>query len=87
MTYQDPQITQFTRFDKRDEKSEAINLGESKDELVFGLVEDSTDKAVPIDPSMFNLVLNQLAFDPEKGFLPKVVKEGEFERLTRASRP
>ena len=57
MTYKDPQITQFTGYNLRDEASDAINLGESKGELVFSLFEDSTGKIVPIDPSMLNLVI------------------------------
>ena len=85
--YQDPKITQFTGHDLRDQKSEEINLDDSKGDLLFGLFDESTQKVVPIDPSMLNLVFKQLAFDPEKGFFPTVVKEGEFERLTRASRP
>ena len=40
--YQDPQITQFTGFDLRDDKSEEINLGESKGELVFSIVDLTT---------------------------------------------
>ena len=86
MNYQDPQITQFTGFDRRDDKSEEINFGESKGELVFGLFSLTTFSIVPIDPTMLSLVIQQLVFDPET-FTAKVVREGEFEKLTRAARP
>ena len=57
VTYQDPQITQFTGYDLRDGTEEEINLGESKGGLVFALVEQSTGNIVPIDPTMLNLVV------------------------------